>query len=145
MHRSKTFLLLLFVIIFACWWGVSVLSQVSNTASIGQAQAPIAVSYVPTTTMIITHSIENGMQTYAGSFTPLSLCDNLGVGNRSNNPGVLHVSIALTLTTTAGPCDLTGEVSPEPFSVGITSDTSPVFDGVTLNGVIIPSKLVEKK
>lgn len=151
-HQGKYSLILLFVGIFAFWWGIAVLSQTDKSAyPASQASAsPVSTSsYVPQAvagTVAVQTSFASGTYTYSGS-VPLALsCDELGTGISVTGTNPEHVTIILTIQRPVGCKDRDTAVS-QPFaaSLSVPPNTKAVLDGLTVNGVIVQTSLSATK
>ena len=143
-HSGRLSLVLLFVCIFAFWWGIAVLTQNNNGAPSGQPTANAAsVAYVPeavSSPVAVQVSFANNTYTYSGIVPAASACDQLGEGISVNGSNPSHVTVLLTLMKQQGACTDTGD-SNEPFAVSVSvgAGTKAVLDGLTVNGVITPT------
>ena len=146
-HPGRLSLVLLFVCIFAFWWGIAVLTQ-NNTASSSTQSLANAASATPVPEGVpgpvgMQVAFVKNTYTYSGSVPAASPCDMLGEGIAVNGKNPSHVTILLTLMKQPGTCtDTTGD-SNEPFavSVSVASGTKAVLDGLTVNGIITPTTL----
>ena len=137
-HSGTWSLVLLFVCIFAFWWGIAVLAQNNNVASVPYApegvSGPVAVR--------ITSA--NNTYTYSGSVPLASPCDELGEGIAVNGQHPPHITVLLTLMKPSVACAQASDgSSSEPFSVSVSvaSGTKAVLDGLTVNGIIMPTTI----
>ncbi len=140
-HSGKLSLVLLFVCIFAFWWGTAVLTQ-NNTPSNTQLAANAAsVASIPEEVsgpIAIQVAFANNTYTYSGSVSAASPCDQLGEGIAVHGKSPSHATILLTLMKHQGACtDAAGDAN-EPFSVSVSvaTGTKAVLDGLTVNGAI---------
>jgi hypothetical protein len=146
-HSGKLSLVLLFVCIFAFWWGIAVLSQNNTGSSNTQATANAAsVAYVPegiSGPVAVQVSFANNTYTYSGSVPLTSPCDQLGEGIAVNGSNPSHITVLLTLMKQPGTCTDTGGDANEPFavSVSVAPGTKAVLDGLTVNGIITPTAI----
>ncbi len=150
-HRSTYSLLILFVGIFAFWWGIAVLARNDKSAPASPyvaSASPVSTAdtYVPQTVtgpIAIHSSIKDGTYTYSGSIPLSSECDELGTGISVSGSNPEHVTIVLTLKR-PNQCDIAhvGNVE-QPFAVSLAVPTNAkaVFDGLTVNGAIVPVNL----
>jgi hypothetical protein len=146
-HSGRWSLVLLFVCIFAFWWGIAVLGQNNKGSSNTQPTANAAsVAYVPegvSGPVAVQVAFVNDTYTYSGSVSSASPCDQLGEGIavHGNNPS--HVTVVLTLMKQSGICTDTMGDANEPFavSVSVASGTKAVLDGLTVNGIITPTTI----
>jgi len=145
--KNTTTLVSLIVAIFAFWWGVSVLDQTQNVPKvITVAAADLQIDpYTAASVIVVHHSLDaNHMDAFSGTITLPSGCDDLGTGIASHGSNPAHVTILLTVLKDPGCTSAPPGGSDQPFSVSLShAATAPVFDGVTVNGVIVPSKVVE--
>ncbi|MGC9602591.1 MAG: hypothetical protein ABSE76_02520 [Minisyncoccia bacterium] len=147
-HSSTWSLVLLFVCIFAFWWGIAVFTQNSTGVSNQQptADAP-SVQYVPQGTLKpveVQVAFANNTYTYSGSMPLDSSCEELGEGISVNGQNPSHVTILLTLVKPSVACAQASEGGTnEPFSVSVlvASGTKAMLDGLTINGIIIPTTI----
>ena len=148
--RSRTALLLLFVILFAFWWGVSIISQKTPPAPIASPQTTLIdnrVAFSTTSPIIVHYSVDKNTHTYSGTLMLPSSCDTLGTGVTTSGSEPIHISILLSVLRSTSNCH-EGPGDAEPFSVSISSkakSAAPLFDGVTVNSAITSSTLVETK
>ena len=150
--RQGTYsLLLLFVGIFAFWWGIAVLAEndkgTYGAPSTAQASPSNAGTYIAEAVQgpIAVQTMHKGaVYTFSGSVPLASVCDELGTGisvSKSNPP---HVTVILTLQKPTNLC-AEGATTTQPFAVSLTvaSGTQALLDGVTVNGVIVATRLVD--
>ena len=150
-HQSKYSLLVLFVAIFAFWWGIAVLTQ--NTKP--NYTAPQSVSAVPSSAIPqdisgpvpVQESVSSaGVYSYTGSVPLPDSCDDLGTGISVSGQNPEHVTIILTLTKPLTSCvEAAGTGVQQPFGVSVAapSGAKAVLDGLTVNGVIVPTTLTK--
>ncbi len=144
-------LVLLLICIFTFWWGISVLSQSSISSTITvpnnqQAVSAPAAELDASNPVIVHESVSGNTYTYAGNFIPRSSCGSFGSGIKYSSDNGGHVAVLLIAKTSAVDCaQAAGSSAGEPFSVSIKVATgkSPQFDGVLLNGSLIPAQLVQ--
>ena len=143
MHRRRTALFLLFVGIFASWWGVSQFGRLSSLPSTPEQQSAALplVQYADPSVVMIEHSQEGDLHTYSGSITLPSECSELGSGIAAQG-SPLRVTILISITS-ASPCISATPMS-QPFVVSVSAPEEPQFSGITVNGVIIPSHIIER-
>jgi hypothetical protein len=140
---GKLSLLLLFVCIFAFWWGIAVLTQ--NSAAPGTEQAPVgSTNTIPqgvSGPIGVDISISNNRYTYSGSVPLVSSCDELGEGIAVHGEDPAHVTILLTLVRQSACAEAAGGGTEEPFSVSVSASAGAkvMLDGLTVNGVIVPT------
>gem|GEM_PF-2077821 len=147
-HSGRLSLILLFVCIFAFWWGIATLAQNSKAAPDPTSSTPAAVAaYVPQqvsgpVTMQV--AVANDMYTYSGSVPLASSCEQLGEGIAVKGRDPSHITVLLTLTQPATACaEASGGSTSEPFAVSasVTPGTKAILDGITVNGVITPATI----
>jgi hypothetical protein len=140
-------LVLLLICIFAFWWGISVLSQSTMPAPMAmQNAADQSIDSGVLAPIVVRESVTGETHTYSGTFMQRSLCDSFGSGIRYNSESGGHVSILLISKASGTACaQAAGEITAEPFTVSIklASNVQPVFDGVQLNGAVVPSQLIK--
>lgn len=107
------------------------------------ADAPLVrAMYIPSEPLRLHHSVENGLYHYSGAL-PLTTCNALSTGIATFGMRPVHATIILTVLTPAEPCD------PRPldqeFAVSFAPEASSTirFQGVTVNGLIIPHTFEE--
>jgi hypothetical protein len=141
----STSLVLLLVCIFTFWWGISVLAQRDMVApAVVANQVPTTANATAAATLVVTEAVAGGTHTYTGTYMPQSACDSFGSGIQYDGGG--HVAILLITNPSSTACaQAAGANAGEPFSVSTkgADGSEPVFDGVLLNGVKIPSQLVQ--
>lgn len=149
-HQGKFSLVLLFVAIFAFWWGIAVLSQngkgtyaqpqsVSASATNAGTYAPQNIAGPVDVTLEVKGST---LYTYSGSLMLTSACDTLSTGIAVNGTNPERVTILLNLAKPLDTCtEATGDTLEQPFAVSlaVASGTKAVLDGLTVNGVIVPT------
>lgn len=146
-RQGKYSLLLLFVGIFAFWWGIAVLAQNNKP---GSAAIHVPSASAAEKTMYTLQSIEGPVKihatlkgdayTYSGSVPLTSACDELGTGVSITGADTKHVTIVLTLQKPMDGCAYTtSEELEQPFAVSISvaSGTKATLDGLTVNGAIV--------
>lgn len=147
-------MLVLLLLILVTWGLVITLGQrspasagtvpsIPSTASAASGYSEIA--YTPTEPIEIRHSISQNVNTYGGSVTLEVPCSALAAGIRAEGENPVHLVMLLNMVQDNGTCiDPTVGVS-QSFSVSYTSDSfsSPVFDGILLNGKETRFTLVE--
>ena len=149
-RRGKLSLILLFVGIFAFWWGIAVLTQNGKVLpSLSSASAPSSVAYAiqnfsgPLT--VDTSVSNNNVYTYSGSLPLVSSCDQLGTGLAVSGTNPAHVTVLLTLMKPVVDCaeaaDGPDDVQPFSVSIAVKPGAKAVLDGVTVNGIIIAAKV----
>jgi hypothetical protein len=141
----STSLVLLLVCIFTFWWGISVLAQ-HDTSTITQSNTQPATTASQAAPLMVSESIKNDTYTYSGVYATPSACDSFGSGIRYSAEEGGHVSVLLITEPASTACaQAAGPMSGEPFTVSIklAAGSNPAFDGVLLNGSIIPSQLVQ--
>ena len=148
--RQGTYaLLLLFVGIFAFWWGIAVLTQNSKGPYAASRTAEASPLEVGTYTqegvqvpIAIQTSHKGSLYTYSGTVPLTSVCDKLGTGISVTNTNPAHITVVLTLQRPVSACRELGSSS-QPFAVSLTvaSGTRAVLDGVTVNGVIAATQM----
>jgi hypothetical protein len=152
--RKSTFpLVLLFVGIFAFWWGISVLAQNDTAAPAPSIALPASASTADASQNIsgpvaLNITQKGTVYTYSGSLPVSSSCDDLGTGIAVGGDNSAHVTVLLTVTRPLIPCaETAGDASNEPFSasLSVASGTKPVLDGLTVNGVIVATNIQEIK
>ncbi|HEY5383245.1 MAG TPA: hypothetical protein VIJ88_01680, partial [Candidatus Paceibacterota bacterium] len=144
-HQGKSFLILLFVIIFAFWWGVSVIAQneqgpLATLSSAPPVYLPAAVPQNVPGPVAVLVTQKGTVYTYSGSLPLPSSCDELGTGIAVNGTNPAHVTLLLILSKPLTACaEAAGGVIEEPFSASLSvkPGTKVVFDGLTVNGVIV--------
>ncbi len=149
-RQSKFSLVLLFVGIFAFWWGIAVLTQnnkSTSTASYVASASPVSTAdtYVPQTVtgpITIHANVKQGTYTYSGSVPLSSTCDELATGVSVTGTNPEHVTIILTLKRPSE-CTDTSAAPAQPFAVSLSvpANTKAVLDGLTVNGVIVTTHL----
>ena len=146
-HSGRLSLVLLFVCIFAFWWGIAVLTQNNSGAPSGQPTANAAsVAFMPEAVagpVAVQVSFANNTYTYSGIVPAASACDQLGEGISVNGSNPSHVTVLLTLMKQSGICrEASGDAS-QPFavSVSVASGTKAILDGLTINGIITPTTI----
>jgi len=147
----STSLVLLLVCIFTFWWGISVLTQNSGRGDGNMVQdfsnlTSQTITQATGQAPLLVHETVNGQtHVYSGTFMPKNPCDSFGSGIRYTSAGTGHVSVLLITEPSATACAQAAGTDGEPFSVSIkvSSDATPAFDGVLLNGNSIPAQLVE--
>jgi hypothetical protein len=91
-------------------------------------------------------SIANNEASYTGDIVIPSACDILGTGIAVKGQNPAHVTVLFTLTAPQTGCAAAAQtLTTAPFAVSVTimpGAKKPVFDGVTVNGVIMPITLV---
>jgi hypothetical protein len=146
-HSGRWSLVLLFVCIFAFWWGIAVLGQNNTATPSGQPTANAAsVAYVPEAVagpVAVQVAFTNDTYTYTGLVPLSSPCDELGEGIAVNGRNPSHVTILLTLMKQPGACTETSGDTNGPFlvSVSVAPGTKAVLDGLTINGIITPTTI----
>jgi hypothetical protein len=150
-HRSTYSLLILFVGIFAFWWGIAVLARNDKSTpavSYVASASPVSTAdtYVPQTVsgpVAIEATIVSGTHTYKGSIPLTSMCDALSTGISVSGSNPEHVSIVLTLKRPSTCAEETTGAMSQPFAVSLAvpSNTEAVFDGLTINGAIVATTL----
>lgn len=106
--------------------------------------AQVADGFVPASPIEITHSLSGGADTWSGAVTLPSACDSLGTGIAANGGSPAHVTLLLTVSRLPTCAAAQGKTNAEPFTVSLSRESSaPVFDGTTINGVIVPFALKE--
>lgn len=140
-HSSA--LVLLLVLIFGAWWGVSVLGHYSRVGTQITARGPEVPMYTQQHPLEISLIQTGNTLTYVGSFA-LPACELLGSGiSVDGNPKQVSLKFVSTKASVACAQAATYEKNPFSLSVDLTDNNSlPVFWGVTLNGVKVPSILV---
>jgi hypothetical protein len=142
-RRSRSALMFLLIGVFAAWWGVSVFAQMSGSAfssvplnsTLSYMGGPIVVH----TTVTPTEAL------YTGEISIPSACDTLGTGIAAKGQDPAHVTLLFTLSAPQTGCAAAQSLVTAPFAVSVTimpGTKKPVFDGVTVNGVIMPITLV---
>ncbi|HUD02593.1 MAG TPA: hypothetical protein VMR46_01045 [Candidatus Paceibacterota bacterium] len=146
-HSGKLSLVLLFVCIFAFWWGIAVLTQNNTGAPNAQPTANAAsVASIPQEVsgpVAVQVSFANNTYTYSGTVPLASPCDQLGEGIAINGKDPSYVTVLLTLMKQPGICKATSGDTNEPFSVSVSvaSGTKAVLNGLTVNGIITPTAI----
>ncbi|MDE1925146.1 MAG: hypothetical protein KGH79_03125 [Patescibacteria group bacterium] len=138
MRRSRSALVLLFVGIFALWWGIAVINQSGTSTASGSTGAPAPYDAYTGGPIIVKSSANNGVVSYSGVLALPSPCDMLGSGIAEHGVNPAHVTVALSIIASNG-CTAAGAPAEAPFEVSISSGPrtqKPVLDGVTVNGVI---------
>ncbi len=153
-HQAKYSLMLLFVGIFAFWWGIAVLAQNDKAptptmqAATALPQEMIHASLPSINGALSIHVVKNsGTYSYSGNILLSSPCEELGIGIASSGSSTVHVTIPLTLFAPSNGCNDTSEgTSSAPFSasLSVSPGAKVVFDGVTINGVIVATTLTSK-
>jgi hypothetical protein len=135
-HRSKLSLLLLFVVIFAFWWGISVLTQ----TGVGPSLTASVPSQVPSNLVTVNVTYQNNVYTFAGALPLSAACDEFGSGIAVNGQNPDHVTILLTLAKPFVDCAQAASGPGQPFSVSLSVQpgVKVVLDGLTINGAIMP-------
>lgn len=135
----STSLVLLLMCIFTFWWGISVLAQRDLAATPAAALA----TPMPVAPMMVTESVSGTTYTFSGTYT-LSACSSFGSGIRYSAADRGHATILLITEPSIANCaQAGGPLQEQPFTVSIkVSGEAPAFDGVEVNGSVIPSQLV---
>ncbi len=137
-------LVLLLICIFTFWWGISVLSQSTIPVS---SSTPAGTQYNAGSEPLLVHESMSGTtRTYSGTFIPNSACDTFGSGIKYSSESGGHVSVLLISKSSSTDCAQAAEGSlDEPFTVSIklAAGNNPTFDGVFLNGTMVPSQLIK--
>lgn len=143
-RRAQWSLMVLLVGIFALWWGVSVLSGQNYTFK--NSSAAKLVSYTSNTPIIVYGSMLGNTHTFEGSVPLANSCEVLGSGIAVQGSNPAHVTVVLSLMESPGLCAQAAGNSEEMFNVSLSlpTNTQVVFDGTTMNGVIVPSMLTSK-
>jgi len=144
-YQGKYSLILLFVGIFAFWWGIAVLAQSNktSTSSTQSAASSAALMYTPQTPSgpVELQTIKTPTSyTYSGLLALSTPCDQLGTGLATSGSGTVHVTVALTYMKQVSACKEAFDGSDElPFSASLSvpPGTKVVLDGLTINGVIV--------
>jgi len=130
--RARTPLVILFIAIFAAWWGVSVLS---NVAQVSVTSPQVASANTP----VIVHHTHDGINDIFTGSLSLPSCTSLSTGVQSVGLAPREVTIELSTAN----CTSTS-LSDQPFEVEVASaDSQTLFEGVTLNGMPLVSELEE--
>ena len=151
-RQGKFSLLLLFVGIFAFWWGIAVLAQNDSPAS-AQINPSVAASdsaaYLPQNisgkvALQVAHT--GDVYTYSGALPTPSACDSLGSGIAVQGSDPVHVTVVLTLmkpVVTCSGASSAGEMQPFSVSLSVKPGAKALLDGVTVNGIIMGTTLEE--
>lgn len=145
-RQGKFSLIGLFVVIFAFWWGISVLSQ-NGAATPADAALPASASsaYAPQniTSPLALNVMQKGtVYTYAGSVPLSSSCDQLSTGIAVHGSNPTHITILLTVTKPLVACvGTSGTNTHFSVSLSVKAGTQAVFDNLMLNGSIVPTAL----
>ena len=156
-HQGKYSLILLFVGIFAFWWGIAVLAQNDKSASLGTSVSPVAqAAPAPSVDndtfesisnpIAIQETVKGNVYTYSGSIMLPNPCDNVGTGISVNGFNPEHITIFLTLTKSLTGCtDQPQTFTAQPFGVSLTiaTGTKAILDGLTVNGIIAATHLTK--
>ncbi len=97
--------------------------------------------------IVHTKTTPGGTSVYWGSFPLQSQCGTISTGLAALNPAVPHVTLLFTVLEPAGGCDTPGTAAQD-FSasyIPLAKNTKPVFEGVTVNGIIAKYTLVAEQ
>ncbi len=136
----STSLVLLLICIFAFWWGISVFSQHTFTVF-----SSVTTNAQQTSAVIVHETVSGNTRTYSGTFNSKAMCGSFGSGIQYSAQNGGSVSVLL-VTDASAQCAQSFDASaiPEPFNVSIQlPGTTPTFEGVLLNGIALPSQLVQ--
>ena len=139
--RSGTVLLILIAVIVILWGLLSFFPYgVKKEAPDATGQSNASKEQEPD--VVLRRSVSEDAVTYTGELA-LSSCMELSSGVRSNGFDPLHVSIFLETVKTAEPC--AENSSGGDFSVSVTKGDSQevLFDGVYINGELVPARIEE--
>lgn len=152
-HQGKYSLIVLFVGIFAFWWGIAVLAQNDKTAYTAPQTASAASpagAYISQTIagpVAIQATVKGGtVYTYSGSIPLTDICEELGTGIAVNGSNPQHVTIVLTLKEpVAGCAQASGGDTLQPFAVflSVAPGTKALLDGLTVNGAIVETTVAK--
>jgi hypothetical protein len=140
-HSSA--LVILLVLIFGAWWGVSVLAHYSRVGTQITAGGRESATYTQQHPLEVTVTQSEDTLTYEGSFA-LPACESLGSGItiQGKTP---HVALVFMSSKTSIACAQAATLEKNPFSLSIDiakGAAAPAFDGVYFNDKKVPSTLV---
>lgn len=150
-RQGRYSLILLFLGIFAFWWGIAVLGQGGKSDAVQavamQQQAAVYVPQQVSGPLSIATSSNGNTFSYSGSISLSPECERLATGVSVTGASPKHVTVMLTLERKANCTSTTTSIVKQPFavSVEVPSGTSPILDGVTTNGAIVAITSAEAK
>jgi len=138
-RRVKWALWVLFVALFAFWWGVAVLASQESTALATATPADATAVADTSGPLRIFHTAVGSQHIYQGIIKLPEACDSVATAVNSLTGTPNHITIALTITRPTDCATAAGDGTP-PFRVGYAGSYAqpPVIDGVVINNVIVP-------
>jgi len=143
----STALVLLMVCIFAFWWGISILAEHTFSSSVS-ASASTAAPTENTEPLTVYESSSGQIYTYHGTYAAGD-CDSLGSGARYE--GGKNGQVIILLTTISSPTNCAdaskaagNETQDFSVSVSVQPGYSIAFQGLMLNGTLMPTQLVKE-
>ncbi|MDE1925396.1 MAG: hypothetical protein KGH79_04460 [Patescibacteria group bacterium] len=140
--------ILLLVFLAAVAWRFTAGAHPPHLAA-GAQQNAVAknaeASHVLSSAIVVHHTSHKTADIYSGSLPLLSSCDTMQVSPIVKDLNPVHVELAFQLTTHQDGCRGSAS-STLPFSISILlpkATSTPIFDGVTVNGIAASSTLVE--
>jgi hypothetical protein len=102
--------------------------------------------YILSEPLAIRSSTEEGVTTYSGQFPLPSQCGTISTGIAALESGSPRITLLFTVLEPANGCGVPGTAIQDFSASYIPTDKEkkPVFDGVTINGVIAKYTLIEE-
>lgn len=111
-----------------------------------EVAAFLPAPYLLTEPVVVHAKTTDGTTTYWGKFPNLSQCGTISTGIAALESQDPRITLLFTVLEPANGCEVPGTASQD-FSasyIPLNKDLAPVFEGVTINGVIAKYTLVEE-